>query len=189
MLDVALGFLVRELNSYLLLRTGQEFGSALACRLVDDTGKTTIPQDRLAISLIHVEEERVFRAQLPQTTLVNGVHVQQEPELKLNVFVLLAAQFQQYDQALKYLSLGLAFFQSHSVFTTENAPALDTRIGRLTAELQSLNFEQLNQIWAFVGGKQLPSALYKLRMLVLQDQAPSGLGPPILTVNIRGQRV
>lgn len=189
MLEVALPFLVREFNSYLLLRTGQEFGRAQLTRLVDDSGKTAISQDHLGLALVNVEEERSLRSQLPDTRLVNGLHVAVQPELKLNAYLLFAANFQQYDQALRTLSQLLTFFQSRPVFTAETSPGLDARIPRLSCELLSLSFEQLNQIWAFVGGKQLPSAVYKLRMVVLQDIEPVLAGPPILQVNlIEGRR-
>jgi len=46
-------------------------------------------------------------------------------------------------------------------------------------ELMSLTYEQLNQVWAFVGGKQLPSVIYRVRMIVLQDVEQSSIQPPI----------
>ena len=39
--------------------------------------------------------------------------------------------------------------------------------------------EQLSQIWAFIGGKQLPSVLYKLRMVALQEATQSAIQPPL----------
>jgi hypothetical protein len=93
-----------------------------------------------------------------------------------------AANFQKYDVALKYLSLVLTYFQSHPAFTTDNQPALDPRIGKLTVELQSLTYEQLNQIWAFIGGKLLPSIVYKVRMVALQDETPKAVQPPITQI-------
>src|SRR5206468_23406 len=83
---------------------------------------------------------------------------------------------------LKYISYALTFLQAHSSFTQETYPGLDPRIERLTTELQSLTYEQLNQIWAFIGGKQLPSAVYKVRMVVLQDVEPAAIAPPITRV-------
>ena len=64
-------------------------------------------------------------------------------------------------------------------FTSDEYPALDTRIERLVVELQSLGYEQLNQIWAFIGTKQLVSAIYKFRMVVLQGQRQQAIQPPI----------
>jgi uncharacterized protein DUF4255 len=181
-LDVALKFLVKELNTYLLARTGDTFGEVQLGRLVDDGGKWTVKEDHLAAALINVEEERTFKSQTREVAFVDGRHVVLEPNLKLNLHVMFAAYFQQHDVALKYLSLVLTYFQSHPTFPRDSYPGLDPRIERVSADLQSLSFEQLNQVWAFIGGKQLPSLVYRVRMIVLQDGEPADLRPPITTI-------
>ena len=101
MLDVAANFLVKELNAYLLARTGGTFGSALLSRVVDDAGKWAIPDDQIGIAVVNVEEERALKSQLPQPVYSNGQQVVLEPEIKLNVYLLFAANFKQYDQGLR----------------------------------------------------------------------------------------
>ncbi len=182
MLDVALKFLVKELNAYLAARTGSDFGKAELARVADDAGKYLLPDEQLGVTLIHLEEERVVRAQLPETRWQGGVQVVVQPPLKLNLHVLFTARFSQYDQSLRYLSHLLTFFQAHPGFTSEAHPGLDPRIDRLTLELQTLGYEQVNQIWAFLGAKQLPSVVYKVRMVLLQDAAPSSVGAPITSL-------
>jgi|SRR5437879_8414508 len=182
MLDVAVNFLAKELNAYLLARTGGTFGSALLSRIANDTGKWAIPDDQIGVALVSVEEERALKSQLPQTVYADGRHVVLEPELKLNLHLLFAANFKQYDQGLRQLSHLLTFFQAHTVFTRERYPGLDPRIEKLGVDLISLTFEQLNQLWAFVGAKQLPSALYRVRLVALQDLEPTAVQPPITTI-------
>jgi hypothetical protein len=183
MLDVALNFLTAELNSYLVARgarTGtDEIGKVEVGRIVDDAGKWAIKDDHVGAALIHIEEERVLRGQLPETIVSNGKHIVLEPKLKLNLHVLFAAKFQKYDEGLRSLSLVLTFFQSHPTFTPDAHPGLDARIERLTVELLSLSYEQLNQVWAFLGAKHLPSAIYKVRMVALQDSAPATVQEPL----------
>jgi hypothetical protein len=183
MLDVALSFLVKSLNTYLVARTGSSFGEAEVSRLVDDGGKWAVKEDKLGLSLVNIEEERILKSHLPESTYVNGRQIVREPDLKLNVSVVFAANFKQYDQGLRYISQVLTYFQSVPSFTQSEYPGLDPRIERLVVELQSLSFEQLNQVWAFIGGKQLPSVFYKLRMIILQDQEPSAIGAPITRIN------
>lgn len=189
MLDVTLDFLVKTTNAWLASRAGgSDFGHLEATRIVDDTGKWVITKDRIGVALINVEEDRILKAQLPESTLVNGRHVTLQPELKLNLHLLFAGNFTQYDQALKYLSLVLTFFQAHPVFRQDDHPALDPRVARLTIELQSLGYEQLNQIWAVVGGKQLPSVVYKVRVVALQDREPAAVVPPITVIDATAHR-
>lgn len=183
MLDVTLKFLAKELNTYLLLRTGSNFGEVELCQPVDDSGKWAIKEDFLGLSLINIEEERILRSQLPETTYLNGQHIVLQPPLKLNLHLLFSARFKQYDQALRQLSHVLTFFQSHLLFAPEHYPGLDPRIEKLTLELLSPNYEQLNQIWAFIGGKQLPSVIYRLRMAVLQDVETAAIQPPLTEIS------
>jgi hypothetical protein len=183
MLDVALNFLTAELNAYLVTRGARkatdEIGKVEVGRLVDDSGKWAIKDDHIGASLVLVEEDRVMKSQVPETVFAGGKQVILEPRLKLNLHIVFAAKFQKYDEGLRSLSLVLTYFQSHPTFTPDTYPGLDPRIERLTAELQSLSYEQLNQVWAFIGAKQLPSAIYKVRMVALQDSEPAAVQPPI----------
>ena len=183
MLDVAIGFLKDELNTYLLSRTGSDTVKAALSKVVDEAGKYAFNIDSICCSIINIEEERILKSHLPDYTTVNGQHVVLEPELKLNLNVLFAANFTHYDQALKYISFILTCFQAHPVFTSDEYPALAPDIGKLTVELISLNYEQLNQVWAFIGAKQLPSVVYKVRMVTLQDASKTVVQPPITTIS------
>ena len=77
----------------------------------------------------------------------------------------------------------LTFFQSHSVFTRARYPGLDPRIEKLGVDLMSLGYEQLNQVWTFVGAKYLPSAVYRVRLVALQDDEPASVAPPITRID------
>jgi hypothetical protein len=142
-----------------------------------------VKEDHLGVALLNLEEERSIKSPERETVLTNGRQTMREPAVRLNLFVMVAANFKQYDVALKYLSHAVTFFQAHPVFLAERYPGLDSRIARLGADLYSLGFDQLNQIWAFIGGKQLPSVVYRFRLVPLQDVEPSQVGPPILEVN------
>jgi hypothetical protein len=183
MLDIALKFLKDELSSYIVARTGSSLTEVSLAKIVDDAGKWALNDDSIGINLVNIEEERTVKEQLPKHTYVNGQHITLEPELRLNLYVLFATKFLQYDQGLKYLSHVVTFFQAHSVFTPVRNPGLDSRIEKMIVELQSLSYDQLSQIWTYVGGKQLPSLLYKVRMVVVQDTEPTAIKPPITTID------
>jgi hypothetical protein len=182
MLDVALNFLVKKFNAYLKARIDLSSMSGIEVaelsRLVGDDGKWAVGSGHIGVSLINVEEERVLREQVPELAYINGRHVVLPPPLKLNLHVLFAANFSRYADSLKYLSHVLTCFQAQRSFTQTEHADLDPRIEKLTVELLSLPYDQLNQIWAFVGAKQLPSAVYRVRMVLLQDAA-SDLAMPL----------
>jgi Pvc16 N-terminal domain len=189
-LDVTVDFLVRTVNAWHASRNGplQEMGRLVVSRLVDETGKWAVPANRIGVCLINVEEDRILKSQLPEPIYVNGRHVMQPPPLKLNLHLMFAANFAFHDQALKWLSQVLTFFQAHPLFTQDEHPTLDPLIARLSVELQSPGYDQLNQIWAFLGGKFLPSVLYKVRMVPLQDREPLGIAAPVTTIAIESHR-
>ena len=182
MLDVALKFLRDEINASLVLRTGSDTVKVVLSKVADEAGKYAFAIDNIGCSVVNIEEERVLKSHLPDYATINGQHVATAPELKLNLHLLFAAHFTHYDQALKYLALILTYFQSHPAFTTDQYPALPPALGKLTMELLSLNYEQLNQLWAFVGAKQLPSVVYRLRLVTLQETEPTAIQPPLTTI-------
>jgi hypothetical protein len=182
MIDQALIFLRDEINTYILARTNSMNVEVKLSKIVNDLGKYAFPDDSIALTIFNLEEDHVFKAQLPEFTYVDGQHLRREPELKFILHAMFAANFVNYDEAWKAISLILGFFQSHPVFQAEESPALPVKIGKLTIELETLGLEQLNQIWAYLGAKYLPSVAYKIRMIVVQDEFASAIQKPIISV-------
>jgi Pvc16 N-terminal domain len=185
MLDLAMTFLKEQLQSYLVARTAAGSPDPRTVKLtplVNDQGRYAIAQDTVGLTLVNIEEERTFKAQVPTWVTVGGRQVAREPEIRLNLHVLAAVNFTDYAEGLRYLSLVIAFFQLHPSFGPDDFPSLDPRIGSLTAELYSMGYEQINQLWGFVGGKQLPSVVYRVRVVTVQDEEIMSIGAPITTI-------
>lgn len=182
MIDAALSFLASEVNTQLQKRTGTELGAVSVGPLVDDRGLWTVPQDTVRLTLFQIDEERSLREQVPERTLIGGREVALPPPLKLYLVLVFAGRFQQYEQALRTLSLILAFFAARPLFTPTSSPGLPEGIERLAIDLLSYGPEQLNQMWACLGAKHLPSVVYRLRIVALQDQEPLASGLPITTI-------
>jgi hypothetical protein len=183
MLDTAVKFLGAEVNVYLKRRTASELVKVVTGPVVDDSGKWAVSEGSIGLSVINIEEERVVRSQAPDRVLLNGSLVTVQPGLKLNLQLLFASRHSNYEHALRYLSYVLMFFQAHPSFTSEEYPALDPALQKLSLELINYGPEQLNQIWTYLGAKYLPSVVYRMRMVVLQDAEPTEVGPPITEVD------
>ncbi len=185
MIEKTLVFLKNQLNAYLRLKTGED-GKVSLSSLTDSGGKTVLKD--LGIVLVNVEEERMLRNQEPFQPGENGSFIRINPELHLNLFILIAANFgdkeNDYRESLKFLSHVATFFQSRNVFTTANSPQLDENIRRLTIELVSLSFESQNNLWASFSVSYLPSLLYKIRMVTLQEKEIQMEAPPITEANL-----
>jgi hypothetical protein len=179
MLDTAVTFLAREINLYVKRRTSSDIIKVVPGSLTDDTGKWAVAEGNIGLALINVEEERVFRAQVPERKQFDDAQVVRQPELKLNLYLMFAVRHSDYGHALRYLSHVLTFFQAHPSFTPDEFPGLDSSIERLNVELLSYGPEQLNQVWTYLGTKYLPSAVYRVRMVVVQDAEPQAVEQPI----------
>ncbi len=146
--------------------------------------------ESILITLIKVEEEMALK---------NGVHHRLNHRFKtefknrpvyVNLFLLFTCNHVTYTTALTRLSQVIEFFQSRPFFTEKDGEAgtlAKEEKFRLIVELQNLSMEQLNHVWGFLGGKQKPSAVYKVRMIPLEAKEKlSGIGEPILEVNVDG---
>ncbi len=198
MLHSSLEFLTHELNEYLKLRTGtSESGDQkiYLTNVATDEG-VVIPENSLGMSLINIEEERIFKEQKAVQANGEGNMNKRNPEIKLNLYILISAYFQgnssdstaDYSEGLKQLSYVISFFQAKNVFTSENSPSMsdfDSRIKRLIVELFSYDFEQLYNFWSVVGTHYLPSVLYKIRLVRFQESAILDSGKPIEKIGIQ----
>lgn len=154
--------------------------------LVKEDGSVVIPKDNLGLTLINIEEEKIHRAQMAIHQTSDGQVLNMNPEIKLNLYILVAANFNTYSTGLKFLSAALRFFQSKNVFTASNTPELDPQIEKLIVELHTMGLEQQNHLWGYLGAKYLPSICYKVRMLVVQEKQGLGQHPGIGEISIVG---
>jgi len=183
MIDRTLSFLKDELNVYIKSKTGDN-DKAVLTKLVEQSGNSALQGNEIvAVTLVNVEEERLTRAQVPYTVSNNGTYSFANPELKLNLYVLFSAyNNQHHKEELALLSLIVQFFQSRNVFENTEFPQLGDDIERLIIELYSLNFEQQNQLWASLGAKYMPSVMYKVRMLIVNEKQASQVAKGIGTM-------
>lgn len=190
MLDLTLKFLNEELNQYLALQPGLIMGDmalvmAAASRIFDaDSNNVDVSLTNKAIlSLVNVEEDRIGRQQEAFSKTLNGV-TYANPPVKLNLYVLFVMNLKSHEQALRWLSCIIRFFQFQPVFTPLTHPALNPAITQLNVEMVSLSFEQSNQLWSTLGGKYLPSVLYKIRQVTVDEGAIIAGGGYIKTITL-----
>jgi len=175
MINETFKFLIDELNKYL----SQKLGVTTDQRLVwgnvgkaldNDTGGNNALNGKAIMSLINVEEDRIAKQQENFIKTATGI-TYQNPPVYINLYVLISINRVDYSDSLKWLAYVIQFFQNQNVFTPQSNPSLDPRIQRLIIDLFTVNFEQLNQIWSVLGGKYLPSVLYKIRQITIDDGA------------------
>lgn len=130
----------------------------------------------ISILLINVEEENTLRPpDLYVKTLADGTRQRILPEIRLNLYVLFAARFKQYDESLRNLSGIIQYFQHNRLLDHQNAPDLNEDVDHLSIELVTLPFSEQNEVWGSLRMAYHPSVLYKVRMVTFQDRDAAGM--------------
>ncbi len=147
------------------------------------------PKDILCMSLVNIEEDRIFKSNKTKFADDSGKIVNINPDLKINLFILITSNFEKYSTSLSYLSAVIRFFQSTNVFTHSNTPGLDPSIEKLIVELYTLDFEQQNHLWGAMGTRYLPSVMYKVRMLQIQEKQSTSIQEPLQILDLVNKKV
>lgn len=175
MLNDVLVFLKNSLNAY--LGSGKPQPDAQEEQVTFLSGQTSdtlsFKLGSVSLVMINLEQENILRpADRYSRSLPNGQIQKVEPEIRLALYVLFVANYQQYEDSLRMLSAIIQFFQGHRVFGPQDSPELSEKIQQLLVELVTLSFADQNEVWSSLRLPYHPSVLYKVRMAVFQDEAP-----------------
>lgn len=134
----------------------------------------TALKDSVALTLINLDEEATLK-NFPNHTIENSKTIYKNSIVNLNLYILFSANRDKYVNSLKDISKIIEFFQGKKLFTQANTIYNRNNIAmsnvdnfRFTVELYTPTFEELNYIWGTLGGKQFPSALYKVSMIQIE---------------------
>jgi len=131
-------------------------------------------EDKVALTLINLDEEATLK-NFPNHSVENAKTIYKNSVINLNLYLLFSANRNIYINSLNDISKIIAFFQGKRLFTQANTIYNRNNIAmaniddfRFSVELYTPTFEELNYIWGTLGGKQLPSALYKVSMIQIE---------------------
>lgn len=191
MIDTVLLLLRNELANYLA-----ELDPANV--VVDNIGLLETPSgntltENIVITLVNIEEESALKNQPALRRPFSGSATYENPPVYLNLYLLFTCNYSgdHYQLALRRLSYIIRFIQSKNSFSAASSVAgssLDlTAQGiadlKFTLELYTLTFEQINHLWGSLGGRQVPFAMYKMRLAIISDRAVVRKVPLIEEIN------
>jgi hypothetical protein len=169
-IDRVLEHLASHLNSHFRRRFDVAEDVVVISNLLElGGGPVTVAANKLVLFLSGVERDTVaHRATSLPMTYSNGV-IQNAAPVYLNLLVMCAANFSgsHYPEALKFLSGAIAFFQGNPVLDHQNTPGMDARLERLALNMENLSSHEMHSLWSIHGGRYLPSALFRVRMITL----------------------
>jgi len=173
MIEVALRLIIQELDQALRLQVPGSGGSLVALSGLADGAGSPQPDiaGKVVAFLVNIEREDIpSRAPRSLDAGQDRLAVLQPP-VHLNLMVMFAANLggAPYDEALKQISAVIAFFQGKPVFNAANTPGMDAGLDRLSVEIENLSTTDLSNLWGVLGGRYLPSVLYRVRMVTIDS--------------------
>ncbi len=180
MIDSVLSFITSELNSYFRTRFLVAEDKVILSSFVElDGGFSEKCNDKVIVSLINIEEDAYLRKNISYAPTGTS---SERPAQVLNLYVLCAASFNNYNESLKFISGVIAYFQGKPVLTHANSPTLPAGIEKLIPELQKVSHQDMNYIWGMLGTKYLPCVLYKVKVMTINEGEWKDTPPVISTL-------
>jgi len=131
-------------------------------------------ENKVALTLLNINEEATLK-NFPNHSYENSKTIYKNSIINLNLYLLFSANRNAYINSLNDISKIIEFFQGKKLFTQANTIYNRNSVAmgnlgnfRFTVELYTPTFEELNFIWGTLGGRQLPSALYKISMIQIE---------------------
>lgn len=185
MINAAISHLASQLNQQFKSNFQLLEEVVVVSSLVElDGAVTPNANNKLVLTLVNIEKDTMPNRPASAIRSRDDRQLQYGAPLYLNLYLMLSANFGagNYTEALKYISMAIAFFQQRSLFDQHNSPGMDSRIERLVLDIENLAIPDLNNLWSLLGGRYLPSMFYKVRMVAVDANAITGQLPVISDV-------
>lgn len=179
--------------------TSQGFGQGwVEISSLPDNANPADGDDTIKLTLVNIEEERIFKSQLNTRKDISnpGKIISANPDIKLNVYILASAFFSDYPEALKRISYVVRVMQHKNVFTLQdinNMPGVDNTqppfLDQVIFDLHSQTLDQQYQFSQSYGSRQIPSVIYKARLLVVDELLEPQEVPAITAIGFNTHRL
>lgn len=161
---------LKAIQSYLLEKMSSSTEYQLNDVYLDAIQKDESQKEGLCITLLRIVEEtsrkpqNVFRYEVDrQDGKKKVVSKNVSPDVCLNLYVLITSHAQNYGTSLAQISDVIYWMNNINYKDDSNEISANS----LQVELQSLTSEQHNSMWQTLGGKMVPSVVYKVRMVTI----------------------
>lgn len=174
MIDAALLYIEHALDQYLINHLGLDDSAVVLNNLVAADGSSPIKnQNKIVITLINLEHEtakQFYGGQRRENGQIDKIN----PDIYFNLDILISASFDDYDEALKFLTATVYFFQANNSFNRKNNPELPQGIASLNLEIENSPYAKTHNLWSALGAKYQPSIIYKIRHVCVQAEQIKG---------------
>lgn len=173
MIDKALNIITDFLNQELKMVYGLSSDVVIASSLVNPDGSVSKNiENKIVVSVINIEQETFIKTSSNYKTDGNTIYHKAVPPINLNLYLLISANYDSsnYLESLKMLSTVITSFQANPYFNKNEHPNMAAPLEKLTLEIYNVPITEQSHIWSGIGAKYLPSIVYRLRMITLQEE-------------------
>lgn len=168
-----INFLKNDLSLFIKNSRGKDDDLVIFANLnaVIESGADT---NKLVISIVNIEEDRILKNAEPFAKNRTETHYK-SPDVSINLTCLFT-YYNKNDssyEGIELLENVIQYFQSNPTLNISTASDIEDssdKFQRIHAELQSLDFEQTNQLWNLFGGIYYPSVVYKFRGIKITNE-------------------
>lgn len=187
----SLNILVQDLNEFLSAELGLNDPIVLSNIADEDIGQNQGQgqgTDQIYLTLVNIEEETTLKNTLLRNASLPAGD-KQMPPMRLNLYLLISFKASDYNDALEAMGRVMGYCQSKKAWNQTNTVVPE--FNGLTYEnflfyldIYNISFEDSNNMWGNLGGKQLPFVIYKMRLVTLSEsitQSSSGVITSVIT--------
>jgi len=156
--------------------------------IIDQKGNVPLEnQNKVVISLIHLEQETTHQFYNRNQKLTDGGYVNKAPAQRYNIYILITPNFSDYNETLKFLSTSIQFFQMNEVLDATSNSDIPENISKLEFEFQKgEDFMQMQNLWTALGAKYQPSVIYKLKLITIDSDEIEGFKSQVTSTTNKG---
>lgn len=168
MIKTALVFIKQQLDQQLVNRFSLDESIVILNHLLEpDGGVPQKNQNKMVITLINLDHETAKQYYGGQLRTPGGNITKVNPALHFNADLLFTANFDDYEEALKFLNATIGFFQANNSFNSKTTPDIPAPIKMLNFDIEKSTYAEIHNLWSAMGAKYQPSIIYKVRHLTI----------------------
>jgi hypothetical protein len=174
--DKCIKTILNELNSYIKTRAGINEDQVIYANYSDlatSKSNTANPYtNKIIMTLVDIVHQDTIQS--AQTYVRQGNHyISKNSPINFYLHILFAAHFEDKHaiEGLSHLARVIAFFQFKNHFTSKNTPTLSyPELEGISVSLIELSYEQKSLLWRSLNSTYLPSVVYKIGMIPIEDK-------------------
>jgi len=179
MLSSALSFISNQLDYHISSHFRLQESAVVVNSLVGLQGQALAENhNKLIVSLVNLEQEVNHREFYQQRKISDGQVRSTQPKF-FNISLLFTANFDNYQEALKFLDATISFFQVHGTFDARNNPEMPTGTEKLNFEVADISLQDMIQLRGALGSSGQPAILYRLRQVCYDSDVVDDIQPVI----------